>query len=310
MILFRLYYLFLLFFVSAIFVMTFNSLSFSQGCSDAGLCTLHGLKPDEADTKSFQNNKLSAGVSYGIGDYKISVTTFYLSYYRKLSKKLGIDIKSTASIQKGNGISSAGFSDIFISADYFINEVTNFVLGTKIPLNRADKSQNSIPLPMNYQSSLGTWDIISGVYTIISKAELSLAFQQPMTQNDNQFFSNKYPLASKLSTFQSTNKFVRKGDILFRASYPLTFGKKFVLTPGILPIFHLGNDKYTDSTGTEVEINGSAGLTFNMTVFIDYLINGKNKIQINAGAPIITRDSKPEGMGRSLVIAINYTYLF
>ncbi len=291
-------------------LLIFNSNVYSQGCSDAGFCTVHGLMPDEADTIKYLSNQISLGTSFGLGDYDISVTTFYLSYYRQFSKNFGLDIKSTASIQNGNGINSSGFSDIFVTADYSLNEKTNFILGTKIPLSNADESKDSLPLPMNYQSSLGTLDIIAGVSTIIENVEISLALQQPLTQNENQFFSYEYPSSSVISTFQSTNKFVRKGDILMRASYPFAFGKKISATAGILPIFHLGNDEYTDSTGSETEIEGSSGLTFNVTLYVDFMINKNNILQINAGAPLITRDAKPEGLGRSFVGSLNYTFLF
>ncbi len=292
------------------FVFAQSSLSFSQGCSDAGFCTVHGLTPDEVDTVKYLNNQLSAGVSYGLGDYDISVTTFYFSYYRQFSKYIGLDVKYTAVIQNGNEINSSGFSDIFVTADYSLNKKTNFILGTKIPLSNSDKMQDSLPLPMNYQNSLGTWDIIAGVSTILEGIELSAALQQPLTQNDNQFFAYEYPSSSILSTFQSTNKFVRKGDILLRASFPFPVGKQITVNAGILPIFHLGNDKYTDSTGAEVEIDGSSGLTFNLTLYFDYIISRSNILSVNAGAPIITRESKPEGLGRSFVAAIDYTFLF
>ncbi|HMS65913.1 MAG TPA: hypothetical protein PKD83_11755 [Ignavibacteria bacterium] len=301
------------FFIVSVYIFLFTIIcndSFSQGCSDAGFCTVHGLKPDEADTIKYQNNQINIGTSFGFGDYSISVTNFYASYYRQITEKLGFDLKSTAVIQNGNGINSTGFSDIFFTADYNLNDKTNFILGTKIPLSNADKSQNSLPLPMDYQSSLGTLDIIVGASTIIENVELSIALQQPLTQNDNKFFANEYPSTSILSTFQSTNDFIRKGDILLRASYPFSLGRKISASAGILPIFHLGNDEYTDTSDVKVEIEGSSGLTLNITLYVDYFLNQNSILQLNAGAPVITRDSKPEGLGRSFVAALNYIFLF
>jgi len=287
-----------------------DSNTYAQGCSDAGFCTLQGLEPDNTDTIKFLKNRIRSGVSYGLGDYSVSATSFYLSYYRQFTEEFGIDFKSTALIENGNDINSSGFSDIFITGDYSLNKKTNFVLGVKIPLNNADKFENSLPLPMYYQTSLGTLDIIAGINTNIENLDISFALQQPLSQNDNQFFANEYPSTSIISTFQSTNKFIRKGDILFRASYPFSAGNKFNITPGILPIFHLGNDEFTDTSGVKTEIDGSAGLTFNITLYIDYKIGRNSILQLNAGAPIINRNSKPEGLARSFVGSLNYTFLF
>ena len=189
---------------------------------------------------------------------------------------------------------------------YRIGEKATFTLGTKIPLSNSDRSLDGVPLPMDYQSSLGTFDLIIGLGYDINKLRLVAALQQPITQNNNQFLSSLYPDTSPLSNFQSTNQFIRKGDFIFRASYPVSLGKNLRLTPSLLPIVHLGKDKFTDEFGVEQEIEGSQGLTLNANIYLDYEINSKNILQLSTGFPFIVRESRPDGLTRSFVLALEY----
>jgi hypothetical protein len=93
-------------------------------------------------------------------------------------------------------------------------------------------------------------------------------------------------------------------------SYPISVNKKLKLTPSILPIYHLANDKYTDEAGVEKEIIGSEGLTLNGNVYIDYQINQTNSIQVNMAMPFIVRDVRPDGLTRSFVANLEYRIRF
>jgi hypothetical protein len=163
---------------------------------------------------------------------------------------------------------------------------------------------------MDYQASLGTFDVIFGIGYEINKIKLVAAVQQPVTQNDNQFIAANYPADSELKSFQSTNKFKRSGDILLRVAYPLTLNSKFKVTPSLLPIYHLKNDKYTDEFNNMREINGSKGLTLNGNIYIDYQLNNKNILQINMGMPFIVRDMRPDGLTRSFIVNLEYRIKF
>lgn len=296
------------FLLISIFLLSSSEIK-SQGCSDAGFCTLHGIKP-ESNPKESLSNFLNIGVSYGKADYSTNAVGYYFNYNRRFGKYINADLKVTALSQSGNDISEFGMSDIFVSGSYTVSKEASFTVGTKIPLSKSDKSSDSLPLPMNYQSSLGTFDLIAGFSYSIKKLNLSIAYQQPLTQNENKFIAEDYPADSPLREFQSTNEFERSGDVLFRASYVINAGKNFIITPGILPIFHLGNDKFTDKDGKQQEIEGSNGLTFNINLYVDYLINPNNAFQLNAGFPVITRDSRPEGLARSFVGTIEYKISF
>jgi len=88
-------------------------------------------------------------------------------------------------------------------------------------------------------------------------------------KNKNSFLTNAYPAGHQAGDFQSTNEYERKGDIFLRASYNIVIVEnKFDITPSVLPIFHLGDDSFTDTNGNITTIDGSQGLTLNGNLFL------------------------------------------
>ncbi|MFC6876663.1 hypothetical protein [Flavobacterium myungsuense] len=282
----------------------------AQGCSDAGFCTINSIKPNSSDTIIKSTNQVKVGVSLGSADNSISIFGNYIEYNRQVTNSFGIDAKITSLSQSGNGISNFGISDIYLTGNYKVNEKLKLILGTKIPLTAGNKKKNNIALPMDYQSSLGTFDLIFGAGYEIKKLQIVLAFQQPLSQNKNEFLAENYPINSKISDFQSTNQFKRSSDVLLRVSYPMKLGEKFRITPSLLPIFHLSNDKYTDDLEIENEIKGSQGLTLNGNAYLDYEINSKSDLQLNVGIPFVVRDARPDGLTRSFIVNLEYKVKF
>lgn len=282
----------------------------AQGCSDAGFCTVDSFQPHSHDENDRPVNELRVGLNTGAADYGIMVFGTNLEYHRRFSDEFSLETKLTSLGQSGNDISTYGLSDVYITGTYRFSERASFTLGTKIPLSDANKKQDGLALPMDYQSSLGTFDLIAGFGYTIKSFQLVLAYQQPLTQNNNEFLAEDYDEDSPLYEIQSTNQFKRSGDILFRLSYPFMFGSKFLFTPSLLPIYHLNNDKFTDSDGLEQEIEGSQGLTLNWNMYFDYAINQTHALQLNIGSPFIVREARPDGLTRSFVAALEYRLRF
>ncbi|WP_029295416.1 hypothetical protein [Chryseobacterium hispalense] len=283
----------------------------AQGCSDAGFCTVNSLKPhNAADSAHIKKNELKAGFSFGKADNSISVYGQYLEYNRQISSKFGISAKATSIAQTGNGISVFGLSDIYLNSNYRLNRNLTFTLGAKIPLTNGNRADNGNILPMDYQSSLGTFDLIAGVGYQIKKLQLVAALQQPLTQNENQFNAKNQAANSVLAGFQSTKDFKRSGDVLLRASYPIKITEKLQFTPSLLNIYHLSKDKFTNAAGLQQEIDGSEGLTINGNVFLDYTLNKTNALQLNVGVPFLVRDTRPDGLTRSFITNLEYSFKF
>lgn len=287
-----------------------NMIVKSQGCSDAGFCTINSFKPSAGKTQpATYKNQFRIGTSGGGADNDITVFSALLEYSRQINKSFSIDTKVVFLSQSGNSISVAGISDVFVTINYAISKKVELILGAKIPLSDANKQKNGLALPMDYQSSLGTFDVIVGLGYNLEKWKFSIGWQQPISQNSNTFIAENYPINSPLRGFQSTSSYLRRGDVLLRVSYPFELSKKLLFTPGILPIYHLANDEFFNSNGKQI-INGSKGLTLNANAYLNYKINEKNALEFNVGSPLVVRDVRPDGLTRSFVATIQYQLSF
>src|SRR5688572_14788409 len=134
----------------------------SQGCSDAGFCTINSFKPSTGEPQNaFYKNQFRIGVSGGSADHAITVFSAQVEYSRQINRSFSTDIRVVFLSQTGNNISTAGVSDVFANINYAVSKKVDLILGVKIPLSDANKQKNGLPLPMDYQSSLGTFDIIA-----------------------------------------------------------------------------------------------------------------------------------------------------
>jgi hypothetical protein len=176
-----------------------------------------------------------------------------------------------------------------------------------MPLTDGNLTKDKNILPLDHQSSLGTVDLILGASYKIKNVQVALGYQQPLSQNRNQFSSEN--IIGTFENYQTTRNYKRAGDVMLRLSYPFEFNK-FKITPSVLPIYHLSNDLYTDATNVEREISGSQGLTVNGNVYFDYKLNNKNALQFNFGMPFVTRTARPDGLTRSWIATLEYAFSF
>ncbi len=282
----------------------------AQGCSDAGLCKIDVLKPDPENPLLKHDNKVNAGLSIGAADYGITAVGGSVGYSRKFGEQWSIDTKMTFLSQRGNDISVIGMGDIFANVNYKVSQKFVLTAGTKIPLMKADRSQDGLPLPMDYQSSLGTLDLLAGIRYNPEKWQWALAVQVPLQQNENAFFAGLYDTLSPLHEIQTTNAFVRKADIMLHVSRTIKMSDRVTIAPGLLPIYHVAEDEYTDIDGIQYAIAGSDGLTLNGTVFIDMKMGANGNLEFDLGFPFIVRDARPDGLTRGFVFGASYSYTF
>ena len=282
----------------------------AQGCSDAGRCTIEALKPAASSIEMQKSSKVSAGFSVGSADYGITVFGGNLGYSGRLTERFSLDAKVTFLSQSGNDIGVAGPGDVFINVNYGVSQKFILTAGTKIPLTKADKKFDGVPLPMDYQSSLGTFDLLAGIKYNPERWQWALAVQIPLRQNENAFFPEFYDTTSLVSTIQATNGFHRQADILLHVSRTFEMSDKITFTPGLLPIYHVSEDTYTDIDGIIKNIDGSDGLTLNGTVFIDVELDDVSTLEFSLGFPFIVRDARPDGLTRSFVFGAGYSAEF
>jgi hypothetical protein len=289
-----------------VFITTFSS---AQGCSDAGICSIGNSF--QSSEKEFKNN-IEISAIFGAGEADVTYFSPYISYGRKVNERFSWSTKVTFSAASGSFGTRAAFGDAFLVGNYtFIaknNTQWSALLGSKIPFTTANLKINGFSLPLDYQSSLGTFDLFLGTNLKYKKWDFNAALQVPVFNNNKNSYFAEY---AGTDDFPTTNLFERKADALFRTTYTIkTPNSKFTFKPNVLFIDHLGEDSFENIFGKRESIKGSNGLTLNGNLITNYKINKQNNIELSLAAPFVVRDSRPDGLTRSFVLGLQYKILF
>jgi hypothetical protein len=281
----------------------------AQGCSDAGFCSVgNGFKSMDVHLK----NNFEVGAIYGIAEEDVKIYSQYVSYTRDFSNKFSMSFKLTSQFSTGSFGTNGGLGDAYLSGNYKLKLANksklNVLMGFKIPFNPSNEKIDGTSLPMDYQSSLGTYDWISGISLILDKWDFNIAYQLPLTKyNKNSYFSEY----SGTDDFQSTNLFGRKSDGLFRATYKIkTLNEKFTFKPNILAIYHFGEDTFENIFGVREKIDGSSGFTLNANLIASYKLGSNSYLETSIAAPLVVREARPDGLTRALTIGLAYKINF
>jgi len=285
--------------------------AFAQGCSDAGFCSIDGIKQNDivtndslvTDSSSFDNT-IKAGLSLGNTRYSVWILNSYISYSRQLNNKITATIKFDGQYRVGSLTQVVGLSDITLSLSYKLQKSLGVIIGGKIPFSDANRKYNGNVMPMAYQTSLGTYDAIVGAHYAYKNFFVAMGWQQPLIQNSNTYFDGNFSIEELGTPYLVTNNYKRAGDVLLRISYnhkPKTIMKKFSFIYSLLPIYHLKNDQYTNESNNIIEIKDSKGLTLNTNIVANYKISSKTAFELITGFPVIARKVRPDGLSQFAV---------
>lgn len=284
-------------------------LSFSQGCSDAGICSVgHAFDPSEKVLK----NGVEVATIFSAGEADVTYFSPYITYTRRINDKLSLSSKVTFSSASGSFGTRANFGDGYLIGNYLFKEKNNkqwsVLLGWKFPFTTSNLKINEYSLPLDYQASLGTFDLFLGTNFKYKRLDFNAAIQIPVFNNNKNSYFKEY---SGTNDFPSTNLFERKSDALFRTTYTIkTNNQKFTFKPNVLFIYHLGEDSYENIFGKRETIESSDGLTINGNLITTYHLNKQNSIELSLASPFVVREVRPDGLTRSLVLGLQYKILF
>jgi len=257
-------------FFSIILVFT-SYLSFAQGCSDAGICSIgHAFDTSQKELK----NSIEVATTFGIGVASVTYISPYIGYTRNFNERISLSTKVTFSSANGSLGTKSGLGDAFLIGNYTFKEKNDkqwsALVGGKFPFSNSNLKNNGNALPLDYQPSLGTFDLFLGSSLKYKKWNFNTAIQIPVINtNENTYFA----ALSESSDFPSTNLFERKPDALFRTTYTMkASNQKFTFKPNVLFIYHLGEDSYETTTGKRENIDGSEGLTVKANLNTNYSI--------------------------------------
>ena len=289
----------------------------AQGCSDAGVCSIHSIKnnAEAHESKEGKKNDLSVGFGYGIGERSTDNYTWYAEYTRTITKRTSVTGKLSYAAISGELANTSGLGDLFLSVNHAFDIKSkwkkSFVVGLKIPFDGANIKKNGIYLPMPYQTSLGTTDLVLAINYTRKSFGATLAVQQPLKPiNENKFLPGDYPATPLTLKYWPSNEFSRKGDVVGRVSYNFKTGERFSIRPSLLGIYHEANDTYLDDAKNRRPIYNSRGLTLNGNVFVDYHLKNGSGFELSLGTPFIVRDQRPDGLTRSFVASLEYQFSF
>jgi hypothetical protein len=297
----NLFYLVILSFIS--------NFAMAQGCSDAGICSIgHGFQQEE---KTLKNNVEIASI-FGAGEADVTYISPYISYTRKVNENFSLSTKVTFSSANGNFGTRATFGDAFLIGNYTFKQKNNkqwsTLAGWKFPFTSANKKINGYSIPLDYQASLGTFDLFLGTNLNYKKWDFNAVVQIPVFNNNKNSYFKEF---SGTTNFATTNLFQRKSDVLVRATYTIkTKNEKFTFKPNVLLIYHLGEDSYESVFGKRETIAGSDGLTINGNLSSAYNFNKKSSLELSLATPFVVRDSRPDGLTRKFVAGLIYKISF
>ncbi|MBI2269763.1 MAG: hypothetical protein HYU69_05325 [Bacteroidetes bacterium] len=289
-------------------------------------------KKSQVATKSFQTDSIKAKpaytsnyyqqfpkyffqytTSYGVGDNATSILTNQLEANAGFFKhKLFTQIKLPFVFINGKLGSVSGPGDITASVSFLVynNLISNLSLvgGIKFPLNNSNFSKNNLPLPMVYQTSLGTTDALIGAKYSFKKWELTFGYQHSFNANKNEYLH--LPLIinnSNYNDYFESNKLKRADDGIVRVNRKFLV-KKLNLNAGLLLIYHMANDNIINAKGEEDQAVGSKGLTLNLNFSGIIPVSKKIDLVFIFANPVIVRKSRPDGLTRVFVLIAGIKY--
>ncbi len=283
----------------------------AQGCSDAGFCSLSVLKNNTFSQK--HKASLQIGASYGLGDVNTTTINPYVAYQYQFNKKWLLQTKVTSVYANGFLGNAFQLGDVFALATYAAKKDSNNAVtilgGIKIPLTNANtKNQFNQSLPLDYQSSIGTYDVIVGInYVYQQQWEVNAGLQIPVIQqNKNAFLPSNFT-NEKAQQFSPTNLFKRSADVLARVGYYFKFpSSSLSIKPNLLAIYHVAEDSYVNTNNQRIQLQGSKGLTLNGGLVITKTFHNNNQLEVVAATPFVVRTIRPDGLTRSFVFNLQY----
>jgi hypothetical protein len=309
-----------LFWLFCLIPILFSLQTFGQGCSDAGFCTMGAMRPNQHYSKKadFKLRTMEVGQYIGYTKFHDYIIAYWVDANFSIGKKMSAQIKLPIQGTIGPLGNTFGIGDISLSATRMLKQWDKWQLsatiGGKVPTGVPQKTDpEGRILPMYYQTTLGTYDFITGVSLINRNWLFAAGYQLPFNKVNNDFFWGPWRGTDLFETAQHypTSKELNRGmDVMFRVERNFR-ASKFNIHVGLLPIWRLNEDERIDPLTGDVEsVAGSDGLALSGLLGGGYHLNTRSNIKVLFGARIIQRDVNPDGLSREFVNTISYEFRF
>ncbi|MEL7003963.1 MAG: hypothetical protein AAFN93_14670 [Bacteroidota bacterium] len=310
--------------------------NYGQGCSDAGFCTMGAMRPSQIYTRkiNFKLREVEFNYSRSSTPLTPTISAATVDFTFGINDKTSMQVKVPYVWVDGSLGNTAGVGDLSVSftRNVYSNEQfhINATLGGKIPTNNGDLDEDvneefisdGIPtnqdLPMYYQTSLGSYDIVGGGSLISKKWMFAAGFQIALTENQNDFrFGHwqNYFDPPYLRDYDLANDLKRGTDIMIRAERAFHFSNVDIRL-GVLPIFRITEDEILDvnpaseTFNERIKVDGTTGLALTSLLNVAYHFNAYNSVKLLYALKITDRDVNPDGLTRDDVFSLAYVIRF
>jgi hypothetical protein len=269
---------------------------YSQGCSDAGVCSIDGHLNSDKSLRLSTN--LSQSIELGEQNVVYLHTTADLSYKLSAGISTSLVLPFRTIIYKKHWYKYVG--DITWAVNGKLSSKWNLSGAVKIPLSNADASDNAEnPLPMALQSGLGTYDVLLSTQYKMNNWEVTAGYQLPLGTNKNTFVSNNmYP------GFGTSYVLNRGDDALLRLRRKIA-QKNGDWELAVLALYRIGGDKILNGQ----KVDGSEGLSINTNMSKTFFISNQ-EVQLGAAVPLFVRESRVDGLTRTFIISAKWLSVF
>ncbi|WP_027000385.1 hypothetical protein [Eisenibacter elegans] len=285
--------------------------SFAQGCSDAGFCTMGALQPDQApEQASLKLRELRILHSVSITVSGALVQSSNIDIQWTLGQHWQLQTKLTPYQQTvSEYFQTQGLADAFLTLTRQVVQSNQGQLlmsvGAKIPLNRATlTAPNGQVLPMRYQSSLGTYDVVAGASWLSRRWLVAVGYQQPLStpaiayRREALLAAGISPeAAAYIVRYPETVDYQRGSDVMLRIERNFR-SARWNGHLGLLNIYRLQPDRSRQASGELLPIVGTDGLVVNLLVGTGYQFSTRSGINFLIARQLYTRDRRADGLDR------------
>jgi hypothetical protein len=303
----------------------------AQGDSDPGLSTIGAMRPASAlmigdETYENQLTHFSVGNAFAKGERDVRLIIPQLEVRVPLLDHGYFDVKLPYQVSLGELANISGLGDLMVAFTYmpytqqmeYSNWTWQITGGAKFGLgnaNQTDATNFDRGLPMAYQSTGGSTDVIIGG-AISYKEHLTIAagYQQPIFRyNFNNYYGSDpvNDLVYSNPDNRVSSNLYRNGDVMMRVEGHAG-SDRVGISGGPLAFYHLRNDLTTNRNNFTSEIQNSEGFSLNgvANAYIRWGRQANFKLDVTGSYAIVQRDVAPDGTRREWVFMPRFTYFF
>lgn len=312
--------LYLKLFISTVLVLFSSHQTNAQGCSDAGFCTMGAMRPNQHYSSKTNLKLRSIDFSQYIGYTKFGdlILNYTLDANVSVGNKNTFQVKLPYQMVYSSLANTHGTGDISLSFTRNLVAKSNYQInasvGTKIPTMTPNlKADDGRPLPMYYQTSLGTYDLIAGISFITRNWLIATGYQQALNSIDNEFTWAAWNTSDKklaANSYPVSKDLLRGKDVMLRVERNFR-SSKFNAYIGLLGIYRITQDRVFSAADKKViSKSGTDGLVLTGLVGAGYNISTKTSIKALFGRRITQREINPDGLSREWVQTLGVEYKF